>query len=99
MHARFGEEELKAEERKEERQVVVKEEAKTEAYCDQLREKLAQNAELRYQREHVVRPKVVAVKGQYDKMMRAISKVREQKGEKRKEERGRMKDQMAEEVK
>jgi hypothetical protein len=77
---------------------VGKEEAKQKVYCDQLREKLAQNAELRYQRDHVVRPKVVAVKGQYDKMMRAISKVRGHKGEKWKEVIEKLKDQMAEEV-
>jgi len=83
-------------------QVVGKEEAKSakqEVYCDQLREQLAQNAELRYQRDHVVRPKVVAVKGKYDKMMAAIGKPQGSKGEKRKEVRDSLKVQMAEEVK
>ena len=48
------EEELKAEERKDVIKVVGKEEAKSalqEAYCDQLLEQLAVNAELRYQRD------------------------------------------------
>jgi hypothetical protein len=60
---------------------------------------LAVNAELRYQRDQVVRPKWVAVKGKYNRMMGAIGKLKRHKGEKWREVTDRMKGQMIEEVK